>query len=85
MTRLEVTHLNMGCHEDLQFSISLLLSVFLPSRIATVKVTKHQALCNVVFTFMLLIYTNSLNRQVLLLSSFIKSKTETLHKFIKVT
>lgn len=56
-TRLEATHLNIGCKKkDPQSLISLLLLVFLPLRIITVKVMKWQALGNVAFLLTLFIY-----------------------------
>lgn len=50
VTRLETTHLNQATEEKPQVLTRLLVSVFLPLRIITVKVTRYKALGSMVYT-----------------------------------
>lgn len=50
MTRLETTHLNQAVGEKPQVLTRLLVSVFLPLRIITVKVIRYKALGSMVYT-----------------------------------
>ena len=50
MTRLETTHLNQAVGEKPQVLTRLLVSVFLPLRIITVKVIQCKALGSMVYT-----------------------------------
>lgn len=50
VTRLETTHLNQAAGEKPQVLTRLLVSVFLPLRIITVKVIRYKALGSMVYT-----------------------------------